>query len=171
MSNTSIETKKSPMPQTALPGRWHSLKDEIDHLFDRFDGGFPFPSMARMFDLTPLRQPTNGSHAFAVDVSEDDKAYKISAELPGLDQKDIDISVLGDRLVLKGEKRAEKEEEGKNYYVAERSYGAFQRSFALPESVDQDKIAAVFAKGVLTITLPKTSDAKAQQKKVAITAA
>ena len=96
----------------------------------------------------------------AIDMSEDEKAYKISAELPGIDAKDIDVSVSGNTLVLKGEKRQEKEEKDKNYYFSERAYGSFQRAFELPASVDRDKISADFSKGVLTITLPKTADAQ-----------
>ena len=67
-------------------------------------------------------------------MSEDDKGYKISAELPGLDAKDVEVSVSGDRLVLKGEKRQEQEEKNKNYYLSERTYGSFERSFELPVS-------------------------------------
>jgi HSP20 family protein len=107
----------------------------------------------------------------AIDMSEDDKAYKISAELPGLDAKDVDVSVSGGTLVLKGEKRQEKEEKDKNYYFSERAYGSFQRAFELPASVDRDKVSADFSKGVLTITLPKTPDAQKQQKKIEVKSA
>jgi HSP20 family protein len=104
----------------------------------------------------------------AIDMSEDEKVYKISAELPGIDAKDIDVSVSGDTLVLKGEKRQEKEEKDKNYHFSERTYGSFQRSFQLPSSVDRDKVAADFSKGVLTITLPKTAEAQKPVKKIAV---
>ncbi len=104
-------------------------------------------------------------------MSEDEKAYKISAELPGIDAKDIDVSVSGDTLVLKGEKRQEKEEKDKNYHFSERAYGSFQRSFQLPPSVDRDKVAADFSKGVLTITLPKTAEAQKPQKKIEVKSA
>jgi HSP20 family protein len=107
----------------------------------------------------------------AVDRSEDEKVYKISAELPGIDAKDIDVSVSGGTLVLKGEKRQEKEEKDKNYHFSERAYGSFQRSFQLPSSVDRDKVAADFSKGVLTITLPKTAAAQKPQKKIEIKSA
>jgi HSP20 family protein len=73
-------------------------------------------------------------------------------------------------LVLKGEKRQEREEKEKNRYLSERSYGAFQRSFALPDGIGRDKIAAEFSKGVLTLTLPKTPDARKQQKKIEVKA-
>jgi HSP20 family protein len=146
----------------------------MDRLFDRFAGGFGFPSLRRMFDMEPAwRFDTPlGFAAPAIDVSEDDKAYKISAELPGIDEKDIEIMLAGDQLVLKGEKRQEREKEAKekNYYISERSYGAFQRAFALPDGIDRDKIDAQFTKGVLTITLPKTADAQKKMKKIAVKA-
>jgi HSP20 family molecular chaperone IbpA len=104
----------------------------------------------------------------AIDMSEDDKAFKISAELPGIDAKDIDVSLSGDTLVLKGEKRQEKEEKDKNYHFSERSYGSFQRSFQLPLSIDRDKVAADFSNGVLTITLAKTAEAQKPQKKIEV---
>jgi HSP20 family protein len=83
-----------------------------------------------------------------------------------MEEKDIDVSLSGDTLTIKGEKRQEREEKGDNRYLSERSYGAFQRSFSLPENVDREKIAAAFAKGVLTVTLPKS--AKAAPKKIEV---
>jgi HSP20 family protein len=107
----------------------------------------------------------------AIDVTEDEKTYKITAEVPGLDQKNLDVSVSGDMLTLKGEKHHEKEEKDKNHYLSERAYGSFQRSFAFPESVNRDKITADLSKGVLTITLPKTAEAQKPQKKIEVKAA
>jgi len=104
-------------------------------------------------------------------MSEDEKAYKISAELPGIDAKDIEVSMSGDTLVLRGEKRQEKEEKDKNYHFSERAYGSFQRAFELPPSVDRDKVAADFSKGVLTITLPKTVEAQKPTKKIEVKSA
>jgi HSP20 family protein len=97
-------------------------------------------------------------------VTEDDKAYKVTAELSGLEEKDIDVSVAGGMLTVKGEKGYEKDGKNQNRHVSERAYGSFQRSFALPDNVDADKISADMAKGVLTITLPKTAQAAKQQK-------
>jgi len=123
-----------------------------------------------MFDL---EAPWRSSFSFsmpAIDMSEDEKMYKISAELPGMEAKDVDVSVTGDMLVLKGEKRQEKEEKDKNYHFSERAYGSFQRAFELPASVDRGKIAADFSKGVLTIILPKTVEAQQPTKKIAVKA-
>jgi HSP20 family protein len=173
MPDTAIDIKRTPVPREAVPDVWRSFRNEIDRLFDRFDGGFRLPSMRRMFDLEPFwrSEADFGISVPAVDVTEDDKAYKITAELPGLDEKSIEVSLAGNQLVLKGEKRQEKEEKDKNYYVSERSFGSFQRTFRLPEGVDQDKTAATFAKGVLTLTIPKTAEAQKQQKKIEVKAA
>ena len=177
MADAPIEVKKST-PQTALqsappsvPDVWQSFRSEMDRLFDRFSGNLGFPSLRRMFDIEPAWRSSFSFSAPAIDMSEDEKAYKISAELPGIDAKDIDVSVSGDMLVLKGEKRQEKEQKEKNFYLSERSYGSFQRSFYVPDGVDRDKIAADFSKGVLTITMPKTAKAVQQQKKIEVKAA
>ncbi|MGA2087858.1 MAG: Hsp20/alpha crystallin family protein [Stellaceae bacterium] len=153
---TSVAVKK----QVTTPDVWTSFRGEMDRLFDRFG----VPSFPSFFGASPDLAFT----VPAVDVTEDDKAYKIAAEMPGVEEKDIDVSVNEDTLVLKGEKRQEKEEKGKNTYVSERSYGSFQRAFALPEGVDRGKIAADFSKGVLTVTLPKTPESQKQQKKIEI---
>lgn len=174
MADTPVEVKKAAAPapaRTAVPDVFQSFRNEMDRVFDRFTGNFGFPSLRRMFDVEPSwRFESMGIATPAIDVSEDDKAYRISAELPGLDEKDIDVTVTGDALVLKGEKRQEKEEKEKNYYLSERSYGAFQRAFALPDGIDRNKIDAQFSKGVLTITLPKTAEAQKQAKKIAVKA-
>jgi HSP20 family protein len=170
MAEVPVEVKKAPSAQTTLPDVWQSFRSEMDRLFDRFGTGFGFPSLRRMFDVeTPWRSSFSFSMP-AIDMSEDEKAYKISAELPGLDSKDIDVSVTGDMLVLKGEKRQEKEEKDKNYHFSERAYGSFQRAFELPASIDRGKITADFSKGVLTITLPKTVEAQQPTKKIAVKA-
>jgi HSP20 family protein len=171
MAETPVTVKKAPtptQPRANVPDVWQSFRSEMDRLFDRFG----FPSFRRMFDVEPFlgNEASFGVTVPAVDVSEDDQAYKITAELPGLDQKDIDVSVTGDVLVIKGEKRQEREEKDKNRYLSERSYGAFQRNFSLPDGVERDKISADFAKGVLTLTLPKTAEAQKQQKKIEVKA-
>jgi HSP20 family protein len=130
--------------------------------------GFGFPSLRRMFDIEPAWRSSFTFSMPAIDMSEDEKSYKISAELPGIDAKDIDVSVSGDMLVLKGEKRQEKDEKDKNYHFSERAYGSFQRAFELPSSVDRDRVAADFSKGVLTITLPKTAEAQKPQKRIEV---
>ncbi|HZS81431.1 MAG TPA: Hsp20/alpha crystallin family protein [Stellaceae bacterium] len=174
MVHTPVEVRKAqPMRPSSPPDVWQPFRSEIDRLFDRFAGGFGFPSLRHLFDFEPAWRPqrTFTFAAPAVEISEDGKAYKIAAELPGIDEKDVDVSVTGDMLVLKGEKRQETEEKDGNCYLSERAYGAFQRSFYLPEGVDRDKITADFSKGVLTVTLPKTAEARKQQKKIDVKAA
>ena len=168
MAQTPVEVKKAA-PARA-PDLLQSFRGEMDRLFDRFAGGFGLPAFRRMFDLDPASRMESAFSfsAPAVDMTEDDKAYKITAELPGLDEKDIDVTVSGDMLTLKGEKRYEKDEQDKNRYMTERAYGSFQRSFVLPDGIDREKIAADLSKGVLTITLPKTPEAQKQQKKIEV---
>jgi HSP20 family protein len=173
MSSTAIDIKKTPATRENAPDVWRSFRNEVERLFDRFDRGMELPSVRRMFELEPFGKYEKAFdlNVPAADFIEDDKAYKITAELPGLDEKNIEVSLSGRQLTLKGEKRQEKEEKNRNYYLSERSYGSFQRSFSLPEGVDPDKIAATFDKGVLTVTLPKTAEAQKQQKKIEIKAA
>lgn len=174
MADVPVEVKKGPSAEpAAAPDVWLSFRDEVDRLFERFAGGFgSFPSLRRMLDIEPWRPMATYRYSVpAIDMSEDDKAYKISAELPGLEAKDVDVSISGNTLVLKGEKRQEKEEKQKNYYFSERAYGSFQRAFELPASIDRDKVSADFAKGILMITLPKTPEAQKQQKKIEVKSA
>ena len=167
MAKAPVEVKKSTPART--PDAWDSFRNEMDRLFDRFAGGFGMPSFRRLFNAEPA-WTYESSFSFpspAVDVTEDDKGFKITAELPGLEEKDIAVTVAGGALTIKGEKSYEKDEKNKDRHVSERAYGSFQRSFALPEGIDADKIGAELAKGVLTVTLPKTAQA-AEQKKVEI---
>ena len=106
----------------------------------------------------------------AVDVAENDKSYVITAELPGVPEKDVEVSVSDDMLVIKGEKRHENEEKGENHYFSERSYGSFRRMFSLPRETDAAKIEAHFKNGVLSVTIPKT-EAKQESRKVEVKAA
>lgn len=156
---TPVEIK---LARAAAPDIWSAFRGEMDRMFDRFNLA-PFGSFPKLLEGNAFATP-------AVDATENDQAYIITAELPGMDEKDVDVTVTEDSLILKGEKRQEKEEKGKNTYVSERSYGAFQRVFAIPAGVDRSKVAADFSKGVLTITLPKTQEAQKQQKKVEIKA-
>jgi len=179
MANTAIEVKKTGAAQKPAPAEarrvnvWNAFRTEMDRLFDRFGSGFRLAPWRSMFDVEPaFRYETSFGIAMpAVDVTEDATAYKISAEVPGMSEKDVEVSVSGDMLTFKGEKSEAKEQKEKNYHISERSYGAFERSFRLPEGVDRDKISAEFAKGVLTITLPKTAEAQSATKKIEVKSA
>lgn len=147
---------------------FETLKQEVDRLFDEFDGGFWRSPLRRSLLGEPLSRLREMAAAPAVDIAEKDGIYEITAELPGMEEKDIDISVANGVLTIKGEKKEEKEEKRKDYHLSERRYGSFERSFGVPDGVDGDKISASFKKGVLTIVLPKTPDAQKQQKKIAV---
>ena len=173
MANTPVEVRKAAPAAANAPDAWRSFRTEMDRLFDRFAGGWGMPSLRRMFDAEPAFQ-YESSFALpspAVDISEDDGAYKVTAELPGMAEKEIEVVVSGDTLSIKGEKRLEKEQKEKNFHLSERSYGSFQRSFYVPDGVDRDKIAADFSKGVLTVTMPKTAKAVEQTKKIEVKSA
>ena len=106
-----------------------------------------------------------------VDETEDDKAYHVEVELPGLDQQDVEVSYSDGVLTISGEKKQEHEESDKNYYRSERSFGAFRRVLPLPGGVDESKIKASFKQGLLHIELPKTSQAQKKAKKISIKSA
>lgn len=102
----------------------------------------------------------------SLDLSETKNDIVVKAELPGIDTKDIDISLTNDVLSIKGEKKQEKEEKEEDYHFVERSYGSFTRSIRLPRDVQSDKISASYKNGVLKITLPKSEEAKKKEVKV-----
>jgi HSP20 family protein len=142
----------------ATSNPFSALQQEIDRLFEGFSRGFTgfagFPSR----ELMP-----------SMDLSETDKEIEISAELPGLEEKDIQLNVSDNVLTIRGEKKNEREETKKDYHLIERSYGSFTRSVQLPDGVNADNIKAVMSKGVLKVTVPKP--APAQTKKIDIKAA
>jgi HSP20 family protein len=167
MSETKIPVTTVKKAEPARSA-WHpigTLKSEIDRLFEGFGRDF-----WRAPDFEPFWSGKLSS-SFAVDVTEGENAYEITAELPGMDEKNIEVNVVNGGLTIKGEKKDEKEEKNKDYYVSERRYGAFERYFRLPEGVDSDKIEANFRKGVLTVTLPKTAAAQKPAKKIDVKAA
>jgi len=173
---TKLPVKHEPKSPALAPApAWHpvsALRHEIDRLFDNFDIGFwRSPFRSSLFDTSPLGRFESWLGSPAADIAEKDNEYEITCELPGMDEKDIDIKFTNGMLMIKGEKKAEKEEKKKDYYLSERRYGSFERSFRVPEGIDCDNIAANFKKGVLTVTLPKTAEAKKQEKKIEVKAA
>ena len=105
------------------------------------------------------------------DVVETDDGVEVSIELPGMEQKDVEVSLTGDSLTIRGEKKIEKQEDKKGYYVSERSYGSVYRSIPLPPGVDPNKAEATFKNGVLTVRLPQTAEAKEKVKRVEVKSA
>jgi HSP20 family protein len=107
----------------------------------------------------------------AVDISETDNAFEITAELPGMDEKNVEVKFANGVLTIKGEKQDEKEEKNRDYYMRERSFGSFQRNFKVPDSVNTDKIEAHFKEGVLTVMLPKSAEGQKAEKKITVKSA
>ena len=140
-----------------------TLRSEMDRLFDTFMGGLPtFPSMfgpsgGRGLALAP-----------SLDVKETEQEIVVEAELPGLEEKDISLTMQNGVLTIQGEKRLEYDEEKENYHVMERRYGSFQRSLRLPDMVDEGKVEARFDNGVLKVTLPKRPEIAGAQRKIEI---
>jgi HSP20 family protein len=139
------------------------MRDQFDRMFDSMMRGWPAPwREAPRLDL--------GKFDFAprVDTAETDAAYEVTAELPGVEEKDVKISIENDVLSISGEKKSEREEKKKDYVLSERSYGSFKRAFTLPDNVDVEKIAAKYEKGVLKVTLPKTTPSPAKHREIPI---
>ena len=133
-----------------------SLRKEMDSLWNRF------------LDDSPLSRLMPQGWSPSADLSETKDKVIVKADLPGLDAKDIDVSLSGDILTIRGEKKKEEEEKDEHHYRLERFSGTFQRSFRLPTEVQGDKIDAKFDKGVLKIILPKTAQAKKKEVKVKV---
>jgi HSP20 family protein len=136
-------------PFTLLQQRMNGLFDDFfgrpsSELWNRFSGGF----------------------APQIDVSESDQEVRITAELPGLDEKEVDVTLSANLLTIKGDKREEQEEEKGNFWHSERHYGYFERTVQLPQGVDTDKAKAQFKKGVLKVTIPKRPEAQTSRRKI-----
>jgi HSP20 family protein len=167
-------SKRTPLASTYAP--LTSLRGDLDRVINRFfPEGWPHMNVGSLMDFEPMR--TMGSTSLGgmmesarADVSETDSEYEISVELPGIDEKDIEVGISDGVLTLKAEKKVEREEKKKDYHLTERSYGSVRRSFRIPEGVATGKIKAAFSKGVLEVTLPKTKEAKAGQRKVPVKA-
>jgi HSP20 family protein len=138
---------------------------EMKEMELRFDDLFSWPSLPALWRRAPSMEMV---WAPAIDVFERVDRFVMRAELPGMKEEDIDVSVIGNRLIIKGERKAESEVERKDYYYSERSYGSFSRSMDMPSDVDAKKIKASYDDGVLEINLPKTPGVKS--KKVSVSA-
>jgi len=162
------EEKKPPATTEFHP--FANLRRKIDRLFDDFEWGpWRLPTPRSLFIGEPLWRGDMGwSKAPAVDVTDTEKTYEVTAELPGMDEKNVEVKFANGVLTIKGEKKEEKEEKQKDYHLSERRYGSFQRSFTVPDGVDADKIEATFKNGVLTVSLPKTLEAQKKEKQIAI---
>jgi len=164
-----VKESKETLPNYGLFD-WHpldTLRRQIDRLFE----DAPFPKGATP-DLEPFGRFSIGWAATpAVDLVEKDKEYQITAELPGIDEKNVEVKLSNGSLIISGEKKEEREEKDKGYFLSERRYGSFRRAFRVPENVEADKIDATFTKGVLTVRLPKSAQAQKAEKSIDIKAA
>ncbi|HBS28159.1 MAG TPA: molecular chaperone [Phycisphaerales bacterium] len=140
--------------ESLLPA-FSDLHDEIDRLFGRF--------VERKANGGDLLSPLSGAWAPALDVTETNGAIEIKAEVPGVTPEDIEVTVAGDVLTLKGEKREEQEESGKDFHRTERRFGSFLRRVTLPAPVDESKVNAAYKDGVLTVTLTKSPAAQTRR--------
>lgn len=158
----NTETKKEA---TAVARREHpflALQDEMNKLFEDFRQGFPF---GRSTWLEPIAE-----FNAKVDMKQNENEIVVTSELPGVDLKDIEVKVEDNAIIIKGQKRSEKEEKENNYYRMERSYGSFYRHLPLPGAVQKDSVEAIYKDGVLKVTLPKSKEAKANGKQIQVKA-
>jgi HSP20 family protein len=144
------------MKQTS---RWVDPFDLVSDLQD---------DMNRLFSSSLRRSPHTGFGDFfpSLEVKEDENQFSFHLDVPGMERKDLDISVTGNTLTIKGERKEEESKKGKGYFYSERKYGSFQRSVELPVEVDADKVTANYKDGVLELLLPKSEKAKPKQIKV-----
>lgn len=145
---------------------FEALRHGIDRVFEEFRRGSAFDVLPSIFH--ELRR--TDVHLPRVDVAETDDEVQVSAELPGMDEKEVEVTIRDRALSIRGEKTTESEHKKRNYHVKERAYGSFQRVVTLPEGVDVDAAKASFKKGVLTIAIPKTHEAKKGTRSVAVEA-
>ncbi|HVO01901.1 MAG TPA: Hsp20/alpha crystallin family protein [Candidatus Cybelea sp.] len=161
-----------PFARSSTPTRFgdydpfFGMRREMERMFDDMLKGFGATSLPAVFG-------GNGNGAAPrIDVKETDGGIEVSAELPGVDEKDIEVELQDDVLTIRGEKKVEKEEgdKEKGYHLMERSYGSFARSIALPYSADPGKVSADFSKGVLKVVVPRPAEAAAKTKKIEVKA-
>lgn len=159
MPNTEIAKNQNSAPTADL---FDSMRHEMNRLFDSFDRGWP--------RLPSLFHRANGGDvvSFDVDVRDEGNAIVVEADIPGVAEKDITVTLANGLLTIGGEKKVEREEKKANYYLAERSFGSFQRSLRLPETVDEAKIEAKFDKGVLRVTAMKKPEAVTAERKIEV---
>lgn len=155
------DVTKSASSRPARPGDiFDSMRHEMNRLFDSFDrGGAGWPSLLR---------GGGGTTGLDVDVRDEGTCLVIEAEIPGVEEKDVSVTLADGLLTIAGEKKTEKEEKKDNYYLSERTFGSFRRSLRLPDSIDESKVEARFDKGVLKITATKRPEAVKSERKIEI---
>jgi HSP20 family protein len=160
MSTSLTKTSNGNIrPSVGYPSLFEQLRREMDELFDNFGSGIS------------LAAPGLGSGlSLKTDVAETEDALTVTAELPGVEEKDVEVTFDGDLITIKGEKQQKREEKKEAYHLKERSWGSFERVIAVPFHADPDKVTANFEKGVLKLVVPKPPEAKKAVKKIAVQA-
>lgn len=146
---------------------FQTLRKQVDDLFTNFTVSWPHFEMPKI-EWPMLAGEGKETEIAKFDLSENGNTVKVVADIPGVDEKDVEVLVRDGVLTIKGNKKTEREEEGEDFYVSERSFGSFSRAFRLPDGVDEEAVAANFDKGVLTVTLPKTSKSKTEGRRVPV---
>ncbi len=165
-NKTPAKSEPSELTTASSLQPFKVLRREIDRLFEDFDRGFWRSPFRSAWSLEPFfRAEVKWPAAPSADVTETDSEFKVTAELPGMDDKNVEVTLNDNILTIKGEKTEEKEEKKPNYHVQERHYGSFERRFPVPESVDAAKIEATFKQSVLTVVLPKPPRRKSRSKR------
>ncbi len=144
---------------------WKKKIEEDEHPFDLLR-----QEVGKLFDSYPEfgRLGRRSLQSGGFEVSETDDEIRVRAELPGMDEKDIEVAIEGGMLTIRGERKREKETRKRNYHVSEISYGSYSRTIPLPSEIDKEKVKARFKRGVLTLTLPKTERAKADRMQIPV---
>lgn len=173
------KTKAPPKTEVTQPEVVHPLETirrDIEGMFDRYFHNWPdFGQMLQWPEFEPFRSlelPERLKHWGAtprVDVSESDRSYELTAEIPGMEENDVEVTLTENMLTITGEKQEESEQKEKSYHVRERRYGSFRRTFTVPADVDANKISARFDKGVLTVSLPKARRPRGKRRQIPVT--
>jgi HSP20 family protein len=168
-----VTTEEKPAtPAAAAMQAWRpfeGLRREVDRLFEDFTlNPFRLPLRRPAFDLEPFWQAESWVATPAIDLVERDNAFEMTAELPGLDEKNIEVNLTNGVLTIKGQKEEAKVEKKEDFHLRERRFGSFTRSVRVPDTVETDKIEASFRKGVLTVILPKKPEAQKPVKKIEV---
>lgn len=164
-AKSKVSEAKKHLPISDLSARFHSLRKEMDDLVERFFGE---KSSFVAWPESWFGKASEGMILPNIDVTETRKTLKVTAELPGLEADDIEVTVHDGVLSLEGEKKVEKQDKDEETRVMERRYGSFHRSFSLPANVDWDKARAAFKNGVLTVTFPKTGENKSKARTIKV---
>ncbi len=170
-----ITRSKSDEPGTAMTAAGSDLAHEIEQAFHRMFDRWPmFGRRWHLADFDPFTRmefPSLATRQISlprVDMAETDAAYELTAELPGLTGDDVECSLSGSTLTVKGQRKEEKEEKKKGYYLKERRSGSFERRLTVPDDVDVDKLEASVVNGVLKVVLPKKAEAKKKARRIEV---